>query len=125
LFANARLTAVHGKGKYYFTRHGGNNSDVATKHKLLNPEQMEEYLSAFRERTEYLSTIMPNLKDFALWSEWSYMISMVEKIYRYELKNCDVVLARMMCELEQNRNEFMDSPWTQGFEKQWIGQYVL
>ena len=124
LFANARLTAVHGKGKYYFSRHEGNNSGEATKHQLLNPQQLNEYLSAFRERTEYLSIVLPNLANLAKWSEWSYMISMVEKIKRHKLANCDKPLAFMLRELAQNRDEFLNSAYTQDFEKEWMRQYV-
>jgi len=124
LFANARLTAAHGKGKYYFSRHEGNNSGTATKHQLLNPQQLNEYLSVFRERTEYLGRVLPKLTDFAKWSEWSYMISIVEKIKRHKLTNCDEPLAFMLRELTQNRDEFLNSAYTQGFEREWMRQYV-
>ena len=124
LFANAGLTAVHGKGKYYFSRHEGNNSGITTKYQLLNPQQLDEYLSAFRERTEYLNRVLPNLTNLAKWSEWSYMISMVEKIKRHKLTNCDEPLAFMLRELAQNHDEFLTSAYTQDFEREWIRQYV-
>ena len=124
LFANSRLTAAQGKGKYYFSRHGGNNSGATTKHQFLDPLQLNEYLSVFRERTEYISRALPNLADLAQWSEWSYMISMVEKINRYNLTNCGKPLAFMLHELKQNRDIFLRSPWTQEFEKQWMESYV-
>jgi glycosyltransferase involved in cell wall biosynthesis len=124
LFANAGLTAVHGKGKYYFSRHEGNNSGAATKHQLLNPQQLNEYLSVFRERTEYLNIVLPNLTNLARYSEWSYMISMVEKIKRHKLVNCGEPLAFMLRELAQNRDEFFNSAYTQDFEKEWVRQYV-
>ena len=124
LFANASLTAVHGKGKYYFSRHGGNNSDPATKHRLLNPEQLTEYLFAFSERTEYLSRVLPNIAEFAKWSEWSYMISMVEKIKRYGSANCNKPLAFMLRELKQNRDEFLRFSFTQEYEKQWMERFI-
>jgi glycosyltransferase involved in cell wall biosynthesis len=125
LFANSRLTAAHGKGKYYFSRHEGNNSGAATKHQFLDPLQLTEYLSVFRERTEYISRVLPNLSGLAQWSEWSYMISMVEKINRYHLTNCGEPLTFMLQELKLNRETFLRSPWTQEFEKQWMGSYVL
>lgn len=124
LFANSRLTAAHGKGKYYFSRHEGNNSGATTKYQLLDPLQLNEYLSVFRERTEYISRVLPNLASLAQWSEWSYMISMVEKINRYNLTNCGEPLAFMLSELEKNRDAFLRSPWTQEFERQWIESYV-
>ena len=124
LFANSRLTAAQGKGKYYFSRHEGNNSGAATKHQFLDPLQLDEYLSVFRERTEYISRVLPKLADLAWWSEWSYMISMVEKINRYNLANCGEPLAFMLQELKQNRDAFLCSHWTQEFERQWIESYV-
>lgn len=124
-FANAKRGVVaHGIPKYTFYRHPGNNSSAATKHHLLNPAQLHEYLSAFRGRTEYLSKTLPELASMALWSEWSYMISMVEKIHRYNLTNCAEPLEFMLKELREHRNEFLASPWTQDFEKEWIKKYV-
>jgi len=124
LFANSMLTVAQGKGKYYFSRHGSNNSGAATKHQLLDPLQLNEYMSVFRERTEYISRTLPNLTNLAQWSEWSYMISMVEKIKRYNITNCGEPLVFMLCELKQNREAFLRSPWTQEFEKQWMEIYV-
>ena len=77
-FTNAKIVAAHGLPKYCFYRHSGNNSSAATKHHLLNPVQLNEYLAAFRERTEYISKILPQLAGLALYSEWSYM-TMVER----------------------------------------------
>jgi glycosyltransferase involved in cell wall biosynthesis len=123
-FANSQLTAAHGKGKYYFSRHGSNNSGAATKHQFLDPLQLNEYMFVFRERTEYISRVLPNLASLALWSEWSYMISMVEKINCYKLTNCGEPLAFMLRELKQNHDVFLRSPWTQEFEKEWMERFV-
>jgi glycosyltransferase involved in cell wall biosynthesis len=124
LFANSQLTAAQGEGKYYFSRHGGNNSDTATKHLFLDPLQLNEYLLVFRERTEYINRVLPNLAALVKWSEWSYMISMVEKIKRYNLKNCDDVLSFMLNELRENRSDFLLSPFTKEMEKKWMEEYV-
>jgi len=124
LFANAALTAAHGIGKYYFTRHTGNNSSAATKHELLNSQQLNEYLSVFKERTEYIKNILPNLAEFAKWSEWSYMISMVEKIKRLKIIGCEEPYAFMFGELKQNRNVFYNSIYTRDFEREWMDQVV-
>ena len=120
LFANAGLTAAQGVGKYYFTRHHGNNSEAATKHEMLDSQQLSEYLTVFKERTDYLSRVSPNLTDFAKWSEWSYMISMVEKIKRLNVTGCDAPLVFMLGELKQNRDEFYNSVYTRDFEKEWV-----
>ncbi|MCL2237263.1 MAG: glycosyltransferase [Treponema sp.] len=124
LFANAVLTAAYGVGKYYFTRHFGNNSGAATKHELLNSQQLNEYLTVFKERTDYLSRVLPNLADFAKWSEWSYMISMAEKIKRLSIMGCEKPYAFMLDELKQNRNAFYNSVYTRDFEREWMDQQI-
>jgi glycosyltransferase involved in cell wall biosynthesis len=123
-FANAEIIAAQGIPKYTFYRHPGNNSSAATKHRLLNPVQLREYLAAFRERTNYISGILPGLTDLALYSEWSYMISMVEKIHRFGLTNCDEPLNFMRCELQKHWDEFYCGEFIEGFEKEWMEQFV-
>ena len=124
LFANAVRTVVQGKGKYYFSRHGDNNSIASTKHQHIDSAQLDEYLAVFRERTAYLHGLLPELANFARWSEWSYMISMVEKIERHHIKDCAETLGHMLSELKQNRDAFIQSEWTQDFERQWMDRYV-
>ncbi|HBR01182.1 MAG TPA: glycosyltransferase [Ruminiclostridium sp.] len=123
-FANAKSVVAYGLPKYCFYRHPGNNSSAATKHHLLNPTQLREYLAAFRERTGYISGVLPQLTDLALYSEWSYMISMVEKISRFGLANCNESLRFMCNELQRHRDEFYNGRFIQGFEKEWLEKYV-
>lgn len=123
-FSNAKKTAARGIPKYTFCRHPGNNSSAATKHHLLNPVQLREYLAAFRERTEYISGVLPQLADLALYSEWSYMISMVEKINRFELSNCNEPLDFMRRELTANWGGFYHGTHIEEFEKEWMEKYI-
>lgn len=123
-FTNAKIVAAHGLPKYCFYRHSGNNSSAATKHHLLNPVQLNEYLAAFRERTEYISKILPQLAGLALYSEWSYMISMVEKIHRYGLNNCADLLVLMCDNLRAHWDDFYNGKYILEFEKGWMERYV-
>lgn len=123
-FANAKIVAAHGLPRYCFYRHSGNNSSAATKHHLLNPVQLNEYLAAFRERTEYISKILPQLAGLALYSEWSYMISMVEKIHRYGLNNCADLLELMCDNLRAHWDDFYYGKYILEFEKVWMERYV-
>ncbi|MEL7661272.1 glycosyltransferase family 2 protein [Acetobacterium wieringae] len=123
-FANAKTVAVHGVPKYYVFRHAGNNSGTATKFNMMNSEQLYEYLLAFKERTIYISELLPELGDFALYSEWSYMISMIEKIHRFELLNCNGPLAFMRGELRRNWDEFYNGKYIMEFEQKWMKKYV-
>jgi glycosyltransferase involved in cell wall biosynthesis len=119
-FANAEIVVAHGLPKYCFYRHPGNNSSAATKHHLLNPVQLDEYLAAFRERTEYISKVLPRLAGLALYSEWSYMISMVEKIHRYGLNNCADLLELMCDNLRAHWDDFYNGKYILEFEKGWM-----
>jgi len=123
-FANAERTAVHGIPKYTFYRHPDNNSSAATKHWLLNPVQLAEYLAAYHNRTEYISKILPNLRPLARYSEWSYMISMIEKINRFGLKNCGEPLTFMKNEIKSNLDEFLNGGFILDFEREWFNTYI-
>ena len=59
LLAGAKRVAYHGLPKYTFRRHEGNNSAWTTNHSLLNRETLEEYLTAYRTRTEWLGGLFP------------------------------------------------------------------
>lgn len=123
-FAEAKKVAAHGIPKYCFWRHPGNNSAFTTNDLLLTPEQLDEYFDAFRERTEYLSAKLPDIADYALYSEWSYMISMCNKITRNDLTTCKAQLAFVTKELTEHYDEFYNSPHTQEFEREWMRMYI-
>lgn len=122
--ANAKKIVAYGLPKYCFRRHEKNNSAFTTNDKLLNPEQLEEYFDAFRERTKYISNLLPDIADYAQYSEWSYMISMCNKIITNHLNNCQKQLDFIKEELTKNYIEFYDSQYTQDFEKEFLRKYI-
>jgi glycosyltransferase involved in cell wall biosynthesis len=124
IFAEARKVVAQGIPKYSFHRHEGNLTSFTTDFKLLTPEVLDEYLDAYRKRTIFLSERFPVVKNYFQYTELSYMISMVDKINRYNLTNCGEVLSVMLRELKQNRDAFLHSLWTQEFERQWMKEYV-
>ena len=124
MIADANIVAYHGISKYHFDRHGGNHSAWTQDHKLLDGETLREYLTVYRERTVWLTKKFP--RKAALWNyfNWSFMISMVEKIIRLELPGCGEQLAEMLSELRAHRWEFMNSPELLDFEREWVERYV-
>jgi glycosyltransferase involved in cell wall biosynthesis len=124
IIASANKIAYHGLAKYTFARHESNNSAWTTNHSLLDAATLNEYLSVYRERTEWLSGRFPGKSAVWRYFEWSFMISMVEKITRLGIAGCDAVLAAMRNELATNRNEFLNCELTQDFEKKWMGEYA-
>ena len=124
LLAEARGVAYHGLPKYTFYRHESNNSAWTTNHSLLNAETLDEYLYAYRIRTEWLSERFPNSAAAFRYFEWSFMISMVEKVHRLNLQGCEKQLEHMERELKVHRDDFLNAPEIQEFEKGWMEKYI-
>lgn len=123
-FAEAKRVIAYGKPKYCFWRHPGNNSAFTTNDLLLTPEQLDEYFAAFRERTEYLALKLPAIADYAQYSEWSYMISMCNKIEKNHLVQCNKQLEFVKNELTAHYDEFYNSPYIEEFEKEFMERYI-
>lgn len=124
LLALANKVAYHGLPKYTFYRHPGNNSAWTTNHELLTPETLEEYLHSYRIRTEWLSERFPNSAAAFQYFEWSFMISMVEKITRLNIPGCQKQLEMMRAELRDHRDEFLSAPELLEHERKWIECYI-
>lgn len=124
LMAKAKKVAYHGIPKYTFYRHEGNNSAWTTNHSLLNGRILDEYLYSYRSRTEILSEQFPNSAGTFRYFEWSFMISMVEKINRLKLADCQKQLEKMTNVLKDNRAEFLSAPEILDFEREWVDKYI-
>jgi glycosyltransferase involved in cell wall biosynthesis len=124
LFAESKKVVGWGLPKYTFYRHNANNSGFTTNDLLLTPEQLEEYFEAFRERSEYLSNQIPELAEFARYTEWSYMISMCNKIISNKLIHCNEQLNHIKNTIVLNYDEFYNSAFLKDFEKSWIDKYI-
>lgn len=125
LLAEAKTVAYHGLPKYTFYRHENNNSAWTTNHRLLTPETLDEYLSAYRTRTAWLSEKFPSYAPTWRYFEWSFMISMVEKIERLSIPKCEGQLNKMKQHLNEHKTEFLNFPEIFPFEKKWMRQYCL
>lgn len=123
-FAIANRVVAQGCPKYRVLRHTGNNSAFTTNDILLTPEQLDEYFDAFRERTEYLSEKLPKIAGYAQYSEWSYMISMCNKISRNKLVSCQKQLEFVKRELREHYIEFYESEYIEEFEKEFMREYI-
>ena len=124
LAAAGRGVVYNGQPKYTFYRHEGNNSAWTTHHELLDSATLDEYLSAYRTRTAWLSERFPDSAAAYRYFEWSFLISMVEKIHRLGLRGCERQLAEMTAELSAHREAFLSSPELQDFEREWVERYV-
>jgi hypothetical protein len=124
IISKAGRIAYHGLPKYTFERHGSNNSAWTTNHSLLDESTLEEYLKVYRERTKWLAVEFPGKTAEWQYFEWSFMISMLEKITRLGIKGCERHIDDMKQELSSHRDVFINCDHIQGFEKEWMDLYI-
>ncbi len=124
VLAGAKTVIYHGAPKYHVYRHSGNNSLVTTKDNLITAEYLEVYREAYRERTLWLVERFPAQSDYWWYFDWSFQVSMVDKIITNEIKNCEIHLEEMRNDLAENRGRFLNSSHILSFEKKWMEIYV-
>ena len=117
LLACAKRIVQYGLPQYEIIRHEDNNTSYAGNEKLISALQLDEYLKAISERTRYLTDRYPELYSLARYSEWSYMLSMCEKIADNHLQDCQKQYEYMLNVLKENLNELSESEYIQEFEK--------
>ena len=108
VFANANTLVVKGIPLYNFTKHDNNMTSFIQSNKFT-PELLNEYLYMYRERTRYISQKVPEVKNRAKYSEWSYMISICNKIKKYKNLECEEQYNHMIIELKKNYDEILQS----------------
>lgn len=116
LFAEARKVYVCGQPKYYFYKHAANNSGFIESQQLT-PDILWEYLDAFHTRTSYLSKRLPSIAARVQYSEWSYMLSMIQKIEQFHLTSCDKPLAYMKQVIRDCSLQLKELPYITAKEK--------
>ncbi len=102
-FAHAHTVVVSGVPLYTFVRHERNNSAGTTQGETIPPGQIEEYLTSFRERTQWLTEQFPERADFWLYAELSYALSM------YDLAADKALRTKLEYLLQQNNETFRGS----------------
>lgn len=125
LLAMANRVAYHGEPKYTFYRHPGNNSAWTTNHNLLTGETLDEYLRTYQARTQWLSERFPHKAAAFRYFEWSFMISMIEKVDRLQIPGCQKSVESMKRVLSSHRVEFLNAPELLPFEREWMECYIM
>lgn len=121
---SANKVVIYGLDKYYFTRHEGNVSRFTSAAELWTKQTMSDYLVAFHNRTEFIKENAPQIYQQTLYSEWSYMISMIDKISRYNIEECREIQQKLISILASNYDIFCSMPWIKDFELEWMNCYV-
>lgn len=119
-----KSVAIHGIDKYYFTRHDSNVSEFSSNAQKWDVQTMQDYLTAFHNRTEFVRENASDTYELALYSELSFMISMVEKIDRFQLQDCVTLQKEMSETLKEYKTQLMNMPQIKEFEKEWIERYI-
>lgn len=124
IIGKAKKIVYHGLPYYIVNRHESNNSAWTTQHNLLTRETLEEYLSVYRKRTEWLIACFPEETSTWQYYEWSFMISMVQKINTRNITDCEDICEMMRKELSENKSVFLESSKIQDFEIKWMEEFV-
>lgn len=124
ILAECNKVIFNGESKYTFMRHSTNNSAFTTNDSLITPYQLDIYFNAFRERTLYLTNKFPDMADYWLYTELSYMISMVNKISINNLSNCFPQRDYAISILLKNLSLFSSSNYLLDFEVDFINKYL-
>ncbi len=120
----SKKVVIHGMDKYYITRHDGNVSGFTSNAAKWDARTMRDYLTAFHNRTTFIRMNASDVYELALYSEWSYMLSMVEKIEKYHLEDCLGIGNALKCILKKNREQFLNMPEIKEFEREWMERYI-
>lgn len=120
----SKVVVIHGVDKYYITRHASNVSGFTSNAQNWDKQTMRDYLTAFHNRTEYVKENAPDTYEMALYSEWSFMISMINKIDTFCLEDCKEIGTKITRILKDNKDQFLAMPYIKKFEKIWLGQYI-
>lgn len=124
ILAESKVVSYHGMPKYIVNRHTSNNSAWTQNHKLLDKATLKEYLEVYEDRTNWLIEKFPDKKELWQYFNWSFMISMVEKVVRLELPNCEDEFEYMKKELTTNKEKFLSCPEILDFEVEWVEKYI-
>lgn len=111
VFAKAARVVAQGKPLYHFHRHGQNMTSFNHTNHVSAPV-LKEYLGAFKERTKYLSQEVPEASERVRYSEWSYMLSMYDKLNHLQNDEEYKALFDLMTRvIFANREELEESKW--------------
>lgn len=124
LFARANIIVAQGTPLYHFRKHDGNMTSFIQSNKLSS-KLLNEYLLMYKERTRYLSEKIPEIAERAKYSEWSYMISMCDKIERYRCLDCKEIYKDMRQTITNDYNKIMSSKFVTEKEKYYLKNLEL
>ena len=121
----AGRVAMHGIDKYYILRHGGNVSEFTAVSSKWTKEILRDYLRAYSDRTAYIKEKAPDLLVLQKYCEWSFWISMIDKIETNDLVDCKQIEDDLKQKLWEVKDAFLNDKEIKDFETAWMERYVL
>lgn len=124
VMVNAKKVVYQGAPLYEVNRHAGNHSNWTMDYSLLTPEILEEYVEEYKNRTKWLVERFPKNRKAWQYFEWSFYISMVDKITRFHLEACTEMKEKLIQILISNQKDFMENENILEFEREWMEKYI-
>ena len=108
-----------GKPMYYYCRNDNNLSGLNTGGQITQ-EKMDEHLYANHIRTKYLTEKMPEISDFALYSEYSFMISLTKRIRDLAVIDCYSIADKMSRTLQIHKEWLLECGYLKPHEQDYL-----
>lgn len=124
VMASAKKVVYQGAPYYEVNRHTGNHSNWTMDYSLLTPGILEEYVEEYKNRTKWLAERFPKNKKAWQYFEWSFYISMVDKITRFHLEACTEMKEKLIQILISNQKDFMENENILEFERELMEKYI-
>lgn len=124
VMANANKVVYHGLPLYNVSRHDSNHSSWTMDYSQLTPSILEEYVKEYTNRTRWLGECFPKSKKVWQYFEWSFYISMVDKISRFQVENCNEMKEKLIQILASNQHVFLENENLMDFEREWMEKYI-
>lgn len=120
LMCCAKNVAIDGTPIYTFFIHGKNTSSFNNNIDCWTAEKLSEYVSAFRNRAEYISSKIPELREIAYYSLYSYEISMCRQLLEMSDGIRREVLVKMKEDLIKNKDTILEYSQLSDIERNYI-----
>lgn len=120
--SEAERVAMGGRPIYRFLRHGENISFFTSDKNLWTGRNLREYITAFKEREDYIARRFPQLAYYVQYSTYSYEISMCRQLLGDSPEGAEEVLKEMYRDLQGNRCQILAYSFLNDLERKYMEQ---
>lgn len=124
IFAEADKVACQGLPMYRFRKHEDNITAYITTNKIT-AKILDEYFKMQKNRVAYICEKVPQLSERVRYEEYSYLISMYDKVITYNCEGCETQLTYIQERLKGEADVFLDMTYITEREKELMRKYIL